>query len=170
MGALSVASGVALTATAAWLITRASEHPPVLMLMVAIVAVRTFGIARPTLRYAERLVSHDAALRLLAERRAQVYDALVPLVPGRLGVRRGDLLASVVDDVDALVDDQLRVRQPLWTAGLVGVGAAILTGLVSPVAGLVVVLVFLGGAAGFLIARAGANRAEPAFIRHRAEL
>ena len=54
------------------------------MLMVAIVAVRTFGIARPALRYAERLISHDAALRLLAERRARVYDALVPLVPGRL--------------------------------------------------------------------------------------
>lgn len=71
LGALSVASGVALTATAAWLITRASEHPPVLMLMVAIVAVRTFGIARPALRYAERLISHDAALRLLAERRAR---------------------------------------------------------------------------------------------------
>ena len=86
------------------------------MLMVAIVGVRTFGLARPALRYAERLVSHDAALRLLAERRAAVYDALVPLVPGRLGKRRGDLLTSVVDDVDALVDEQLRVRQPLATS------------------------------------------------------
>ena len=116
LGALSAAAGVALTTTAAWLITRASEHPPVLYLMVAIVGVRLFGLARPTLRYAERLVSHDAALRLLAERRAAVYDALVPLVPGRLGRRRGDVLASVVDDVDALVDAQLRVRQPAWTA------------------------------------------------------
>ena len=83
-------------------------------------AVRTFGLARPVLRYAERLVSHDAALRLLADRRAAVYDALVPLVPGRLGVRRGEVLASVVDDVDAFLDEQLRVRQPWWTAGLVG--------------------------------------------------
>src|SRR4029077_5732263 len=83
----------------------------------AIVGVRLFGLARPILRYAERLVSHDAALRLLAERRAAVYDALVPLVPGRLGRRRGDVLASVVDDVDALLDGQLRVRQPAWTAG-----------------------------------------------------
>ena len=88
--------------------------------MVAIVGVRTFGLARPVLRYAERLVSHDAALRLLAERRALVYDGLVPLVPGGLGRRRGDLLSSIVDDVDSLVDERLRVRQPAWTA--VGVG------------------------------------------------
>ena len=101
-----------MTTTAAWLITRASEHPPVLYLMVAIVGVRLFGLARPVLRYAERLVSHDAALRLLAERRARVYDALVPLVPGRLGRRRGDVLASVVDDVDALVDASFGCASP----------------------------------------------------------
>ncbi len=144
LGTLSVASGVALTATAAWLITRASEHPPVLMLMVAIVGVRTFGLARPALRYAERLVSHDAALRLLAERRAGVYDALVPLVPGRLGRHRGDLLTSVVDDVDSLVDDRLRVRQPVWTAMGVGLLATVLAGLLTPVAGLVTAAVVAG--------------------------
>ena len=66
--------------------------------------VRAFGLARPALRYAERLRSHDVALRLLARRRVEVYDALVPLTPGRLGRRRGDLLASVVDDVDSVVD------------------------------------------------------------------
>ena len=35
--------------------------------MVAIVAVRTFGLAKGVLRYAERLASHDAALRALAD-------------------------------------------------------------------------------------------------------
>ena len=84
-----------------------------LTLLVAIVGVRTFGLARPVLRYAERLRSHDAALRLLAARRVEVYDALVPLTPGRLGRRRGDLLASVVDDVDSVVDRELRVRMPV---------------------------------------------------------
>ncbi|MGD9962133.1 thiol reductant ABC exporter subunit CydD [Nocardioides sp.] len=170
LGALSVASGVALTATAAWLITRASQHPPVLMLMVAIVGVRTFGLARPALRYAERLVSHDAALRMLAERRAAVYDALVPLVPGRLGVRRGDLLASVVDDVDALVDEELRVRQPLWTAALVGLGAVTFAALVTPVAGLVVTGLVTITALAALLARTGVRRSESAFIEHRAAL
>ena len=69
-------------------------------------------------------------------------------MPGRLGPRRGDVLASVVDDVDALVDQQLRVRQPAWTAALVGGAAVLLAGLLSPAAGFVVLAVTLVGAAG----------------------
>lgn len=170
LGALSTASGVALTATAGWLITRASEQPPVLYLMVAIVGVRLFGLARPVLRHAERVLSHDVVLRELADRRAQVFADLVPLVPGRLGPRRGDLLTSVVDDVDALLDERLRVRQPLATAALVGAGAALLTALVSPVAGVVVLLVAISGAIAYLVARRGTAVAEPSVVAHRAAL
>ncbi len=170
LGGLSVASGVALTATASWLITRASEQPPVLYLLVAIVGVRTFGLGRPILRYAERIVSHDAALRLLAERRAQVYDALVPLVPGRLGARRGDVLASVVDDVDSFVDRQLRVRQPIWTAVLVGAMSVALATALTPRAGLVIGLSCLLSAVGGLVAWRGVAAAEPEFVAHRARL
>lgn len=170
LGAGSVLSGVALTATAAWLITRASEQPPVMMLMVAIVGVRAFGLARPVLRYAERLVSHDAAFRDLAERRASVYDALVPLVPGRLGVRRGDVLTSVVDDVDALVDEQLRVRQPRSTALVVALAATLLATAVAPVAGLVTGAVCTLSALSWWVTRRGAQPAEKQFVRARAEL
>ncbi len=170
LGTLSVVCGVALTATASWLITRASEQPPVLDLMVAIVAVRAFGLGRPVLRYAERLVSHDAALRLLAERRAEVYDALVPLVPGRLGTRRGDLLSSVVDDVDSLVDRQLRVRQPVWTAVWVGLLAVVLAAALDPRAGATVLMVCLVAALGFPVAHRGVAAAEPAFVAARAGL
>ena len=49
--------GVALTATSGWLIVQASTMPAILTLLVAIVCVRTFGIARPVLRYAERVRS-----------------------------------------------------------------------------------------------------------------
>lgn len=170
LGALSTASGVALTATAGWLITRASEHPPVLYLMVAIVGVRLFGLARPVLRHAERILSHDVVLRELAERRAQVFADLVPLVPGRLGPRRGDLLTRVVDDVDALLDERLRVRQPVATAVLVGGGAAGLTALVQPAAGLVVLVVVATGGVAFLLGRAGAARAEERVVAGRAAL
>lgn len=170
LGALSTASGVALTATAGWLITRASEQPPVLYLMVAIVGVRLFGLARPVLRHAERVLSHDVVLRELAERRAQVYADLVPLVPGRLGPRRGDLLTGVVDDVDALLDDRLRVRQPLVTAALVGAGAAVLTALVAPAAGAVVAMVTATGGLAFVLARRGTAAAEPLVVAHRALL
>ncbi|HEU4512752.1 MAG TPA: thiol reductant ABC exporter subunit CydD [Nocardioidaceae bacterium] len=171
LGALAAASGVALTATAGWLIARAAEHPPVLMLMVAIVGVRTFGLARPALRYAERLVSHDVALRLLADRRAEVYDALVPLVPGRLGRQRGDVLASIVDDVDSLVDRYLRVRSPLVTYSAVAVLATMFAGWVLPIAGLVTGLaVLLGGSLAYGVSRAGVERAEEAYVDGRAAL
>src|SRR4029079_19361531 len=85
LGGAATASGIALTATSGWLIVRASEEPIILTLMVAIVAVRTFGIARPFFRYLERLLSHDAALDDLALRRTSVYAALIPLTPARLG-------------------------------------------------------------------------------------
>ncbi|MCP3423909.1 thiol reductant ABC exporter subunit CydD [Nocardioides pinisoli] len=170
LGALSTASGVALTATAGWLITRASEQPPVLYLMVAIVGVRLFGLARPVLRHAERVLSHDVVLRELAERRAQVFADLVPLVPGRLGPRRGDLLTGVVDDVDALLDDRLRVRQPVVTAVLVGAGAAVITALVAPAAGAVVAVVTATGGLAFALARRGTAAAEPLVVAHRALL
>ncbi|GAB3258893.1 thiol reductant ABC exporter subunit CydD [Alteromonas gracilis] len=171
LATLASAFGVALTATAGWLIVRASEQPPVLFLLVAVVSVRLFGLGRPALRYAERLVTHDDALRLLATRRAEVYDLLVPLVPGRLGRRRGDLLASVVDDVDAFVDERLRVRLPVQAWIGVTVLATAVAALILPLAGLVVGIVALaGGGAGWLAARWISGRAEAAAVRARGDL
>jgi ATP-binding cassette subfamily C protein CydCD len=171
LGALAAACGVALTATAGWLIARAAEHPPVLTLMVAIVGVRTFGLARPALRYAERLVSHDVALRLLAERRAEVYDALVPLVPGRLGRQRGDVLSSIVDDVDSLVDRYLRVRTPLVTYSAVAVLATLFAAWVLPAAGVVIGMTLLvGGGLAHTSSRFGVARAEGRYVAGRAAL
>ena len=88
IGGLALTSGVALTAASGWLIVAASFGPQILTLMAVIVAVRAFGIARPVLRYVERVKSHDAALGALAQDRGVVYDRLVPLTPARLG-RRG---------------------------------------------------------------------------------
>ncbi|MGV3564358.1 MAG: thiol reductant ABC exporter subunit CydD [Nocardioides sp.] len=170
LGTLASLSGVALTATAGWLIVQSSTHPPVLTLMVAIVGVRTFGLARPVLRYAERLRSHDTVLRLLASRRVAVYDALVPLVPGRLDRRRGDLLTALVDDVDADLDRELRVRMPVRTAVAVLAAAAAVTTAWAAPAGLGVALVGAGGAAAYLLARTGAARAEREQVALRARL
>jgi len=164
-------SGVALTATAGWLIVKAAEHPATLTMLVAIVGVRTFGLARPVLRYAERLLSHDRALRLLADRRVQVYDAVVPLTPGGLGASRGDLLASIVDDVESVVDHQLRVRLPVHTWLIVSTAAAAVTAWLLPVAGLVVLgTALVTGLLAWLVAGVGARRAELAAVRIRAEL
>ena len=170
LGTLAGLSGVALTATAGWLIVQASAHPPVLTLMVAIVGVRAFGLARPVLRYAERLRSHDTVLGLLARRRVEVYEALVPLVPGRTGRRRGDLLASLVDDVDAELDAALRVRMPVRSAAAALAVAGLVTVVWEPRAALGVAVVAVGAAAAYLLARSGATRAERAQVALRARL
>ena len=170
LGGLASASGVALTATAGWLIVQASYRPAILTLLVAIVAVRTFGIARPALRYVERLQSHDVVLRMLADRRVAVYDAVVPLTPGALGRRRGDVLAAVVDDVDSVLDRELRVRMPVRGFAITGALALLVAGLVDLRAVPVVLGVCLAGAGGYLLARRGAARAERGAVDARARL
>lgn len=171
LGSLASASGVALTATAGWLIVKAAEQPAVLTLLLAIVGVRAFGLARPVLRYAERLRSHDAALRLLAERRAEVYDAVVPLTPGRLGKLRGDALTSIVDDVESVLDRQLRVLLPVRSAVAVSVLATAVATYLLPLAGLLTALTcLLAGSAGYAVALLGTGQSERKAVAARAEL
>ena len=77
-------------ATAGYLISRAAERPPILSLMVAIVAVQFFGIGRPVVRYLERLASHDMTLRVLGRLRARFFERIEPLAPAQLdGYRTG---------------------------------------------------------------------------------
>jgi thiol reductant ABC exporter CydC subunit len=146
LGALTVAFGVGLMATAGYLITRAAEQPAILSLMTAIVAVRFFGIARPLARYLERLASHDLALRALGRVRTRVYERIEPLAPTQLeGYAKGDLLSRMVADVDALQDLHLRgVLPPLVAllAGALSVGAA---AAFLPVAALVLAAGLLAG-------------------------
>ena len=59
-GTMAAVCSIGLLATSAWLISRASQHPPVLYLMIPVAAVQAFGIGRGVFRYAERL-GHDAA-------------------------------------------------------------------------------------------------------------
>ncbi len=157
LGALTLLLGIALMALAGYLISRAAERPAVLSLMVVIVGVRFCGLGRPIARYAERLASHDLALRTLSHVRAQVYERIIPLAPAQLDCyRRGDLLTRMVADVDALQGLYLRVLEPILVALLVaGVSAGVAAGVL-PTAGLIL-------AAGLLVARdrrSGADRAE----------
>jgi thiol reductant ABC exporter CydC subunit len=121
LGAGAIGASIALMATSAWLISRAAQHPAEASLTLAIVGVQFFGLSRGLLRYAERLVGHDAALRGLADLRVRVYERLETAAPTGLPLfRRGDLVARVVHDVDSLQDVALRVIEPFAVAALVG--------------------------------------------------
>ncbi|MFE3016752.1 thiol reductant ABC exporter subunit CydD [Streptomyces sp. NPDC059256] len=147
LGSLALGSAVGLMAVSGWLISRASEQPPVLYLMMAVTATRAFGIGRAVFRYAERLISHDAVLRMLAELRISVYRRLESIAPAGLRrSRRGDLLSRLVTDVDALQDYWLRWLLPAGSAVLVCVGSVGFTAWLVPEAGaaLAVGLLFAG--------------------------
>ncbi|MFF9339241.1 thiol reductant ABC exporter subunit CydD [Streptomyces sp. NPDC014773] len=161
LGSLALGSAVGLMAVSGWLISRASEHPPVLHLMVAVTATRAFGIGRAVFRYAERLVSHDAVLRMLAELRVSVYARLERIAPAGLRrTRRGDLLARLVHDVDALQDYWLRWLLPAGAALLVGLGSVGFTAWLLPEAGAVLAVGLL--VAGVLVPPLGAALARRA--------
>ncbi|MGI5368824.1 thiol reductant ABC exporter subunit CydD [Streptomyces iakyrus] len=162
LGSLALGSAVGLMATSGWLISRASQQPPVLYLMMAVTATRAFGIGRAVFRYAERLVSHDAVLRMLADTRVAVFRRLERLAPAGLRrVRRGDLLSRLVADVDALQDYWLRWLLPAGAAVVVSAASVGFTAWLLPEAGAVLAAGLLAAGIGVpLITGAVARRAE----------
>jgi len=171
-GTCAAACAIALTGTAAWLISRAAQHPPVLSLFVAITAVRAFGIGRGVFRYAERLAGHDAALRILASLRVAAYRRLERLAPAGLTVfRSGDLVSRLVTDIDGLADRWLRVLLPYLVAAAAGTATVVAVALLLPGAAVVLAISLL--AAALLapsIAVLVARRAERQVAPRRGEL
>ena len=162
LGSLALGSAVGLMATSGWLISRASQQPPVLYLMVAVTATRAFGIGRAVFRYAERLVSHEAVLRMLADTRVAVYRRLERLAPAGLRrTRRGDLLSRLVADVDALQDYWLRWLLPAGSAALVSAASVGFTAWLLPEAGVALAVGLVAAGVGVpLVTGAVARRAE----------
>lgn len=157
LGTLALGCAVALAAVSAWLITRAAQMPPVLTLSVATVGVRAFGIGRGLFRYLDRLVSHDVALRGMTTLRTTLYRRLATGRPeATLAVRRGDLLARVGADVDAVGDVVVRGLLPATVALALGIGTVAAVAAFLPVAGAVLALclVLAGVVAPWLAQRA----------------
>ncbi|MDV5169404.1 heme ABC transporter ATP-binding protein/permease CydC [Photobacterium rosenbergii] len=91
--------------------------------------VRGFSIARTAGRWGERVVSHNATFKLLADLRLFFFRKLTPLIPGRqTNLRDADLLNRLVADVDAMDHVYLRLVSPL----LIGViGLLAITGFLA---------------------------------------
>ncbi len=164
--ALSIAtalSGLGLTASSMWLISRAAQHPNVQALAIAVVGVRTFAISRALLRYFERLATHDGALRMLAALRVRVFAGLRPLPPGVLGsYGRGDLLRRFVGDVDGAQEGLVRAIVPASGALAGAIAAIVIATALAPLAGLALALgVLVAGVlvplAAYRLAGDGAN-------------
>ncbi|MFC9354671.1 thiol reductant ABC exporter subunit CydD [Arthrobacter sp. NPDC057013] len=125
VGALAALFAVALSGLSGWLILRASEQPPIMYLLTAIVGVRFFGIGRAVLRYWERLLLHEAVFASLTKLRGGLWASLSQRA---LSLRRllqgGNVLGAVIEDVDTVRDLLPRVVLPPVTAVAVAAAAA----------------------------------------------
>lgn len=135
LGILAALFAAALSGLSGWLIIRASEQPPILYLLGAIVGVRFFGIGRAVLRYCERLALHDAVFASVSRLRGALWAALSRRA---LSLRRllqgGSVLGSVVDDVDTVRDLLPRVVLPPLTAAAVVAACIVSTAMLLPAA------------------------------------
>lgn len=103
LSALTVLFNTGLLATAALLLSKAAVEPEILLLMPLIVGVRFFSIGRAVLRYAERLLNHSIAYRILGRLRVTLYEHLEPLVPDQLrDYTEGKLYNRFIGDIDTL--------------------------------------------------------------------
>ncbi|MER7888350.1 thiol reductant ABC exporter subunit CydC [Micromonospora sp. NPDC094482] len=130
LAAATELAGLALMATATWLLMSAAGRPPLDRLTVAIVAVRALAISRGVFRYTERLAGHDAVLRMITDVRARVFASLAARQAAP--PRTGDALSRLVSDVEAVQDLLLRVLVPASAAVLVSVLAVGGAALISP--------------------------------------
>ncbi|WP_062388463.1 thiol reductant ABC exporter subunit CydC [Demequina iriomotensis] len=171
-GTMALGSAVGLAAVAAWLIAKAAQMPSPADIALAATVVRFFGISRGLFRYLERLASHDAALRGVVTLRERAYDRLARSdARVILGLRRGDIVARMGADLDAIGDVLVRAVIPLAVAVSVSAIAVAIVAVILPPAGAVLALclVLAGGVPALLTARS-ARIAAVVGTRARAEV
>lgn len=156
LGVTALGSAIALGGTAAWLIARASQQPPVLYLTVAATSVRLFGVSRALARYLSRLASHKVALEGMDALRSNLYDRLcVEPAASLTSLRHGDLMTRAGSDVDEVGNVVVKTLLPSLVTLVVGVGTVGVVSVISPAAGLILALTLIvsGIIAPSLIAR-----------------
>lgn len=126
ISSLTVFSSTGLMLCSAYIISFSALHPSVADILVAVTAVRFFGISRAAFRYVERLSAHDTVFRLLSGLRVWVYRQ-VSLLSGRelLRLNWADAFHALTLDIESLQDFFLRTWLPLAVTLLVGAVVAI---------------------------------------------
>ncbi|MEM6904241.1 MAG: ABC transporter transmembrane domain-containing protein, partial [Pseudomonadota bacterium] len=101
--------------------------------------IRGFALSRTAGRYAERLVTHEATFRALADLRLWLFSRLMPQVPGPIGrdsqgrgLRLGDVMTRLTADIDQLDNLYLRIMVPTSAAVIIVAGIGTLMAMFSP--------------------------------------
>ena len=132
LAALTVLMGMALLGLSGWFITAtaiAGLVPAVALVFDVFMpsaGIRLLAVGRTGARYAERLVTHDATLAVLAALREKLFRSWSKPQAARLLLQRpARLLQRLTSDVDALDNLYLRLLVPAISA----LGAAVLLAL-----------------------------------------
>lgn len=169
LGLVALAAGTALLGVSGWFLTAASltTATAAFNLFGPSSLVRGFSLLRILARYAERLVGHDATLRLLADIRGWLFASLFKRLPfADRTLRHGDLVSRLTADVDALDTAFLVAIGPIVSIIVLGAAVSATLFLLIPGAGAVYAAALLAAclAAPALLAlgtrRAGAGIVE----------
>ncbi|MCL2676967.1 MAG: thiol reductant ABC exporter subunit CydC, partial [Streptococcaceae bacterium] len=77
LGTLTMLCASLLMFSAGYVISKSATKPEnILMIYVPVLMVRIFGIARPLVRYIERLTSHNWILKISSQLRKKLYEKL----------------------------------------------------------------------------------------------
>jgi len=145
LGVLTLLSASMLMFSSGYLITKSSTMPyNVLLVYVPIVGVRAFGIGRSVIHYVERLVGHDAVLRILSRMRVRLYRVLEPQALFiRSRYRTGDILGALADDIEQLQNVYIRTVFPSLVAVVMYAAIVVSLGVFDVVFALFVALYIL---------------------------
>lgn len=156
LGLLTLLSSIGLLALSGWFIAAAALAGVSLASAQAFnyltpgAGVRAFAMVRTVGRYFERIATHEATFRLLAQLRVWFYQHLEPLNPARLKhYRSSDLLNRIISDINSLDNLYLRVISPTLIAVITSILVAGFLAWVSPMLGLLLLICLC--VAGFLI-------------------
>jgi len=170
-----ILANVALLSLSGWFIASMALAGLGLIKMeffTAAALIRGLAILRTIARYLERLVTHEATLRLLARLRVWFFERLAPRAPAGLeGLRDGDLLARLQADIDSLDNFYLRLVVPVAAGGIAGLVVVAGLGVVDlRVALVMAAALVMAGVMVPLLALLAGRRAGAELVEVRADL
>lgn len=173
LSALAMLAGAGLLGLSGWFITASAfagltvASSIVFDVFAPSAGIRLLAIGRTASRYGERIVTHDATLKVLAALRERLFRGWAEPGAAAMMIRRpAKLLFRLTNDVDALDSLYLRVLVPAAVAILAAFAVTIALCFIDPTLGglaglwLVVICLGLSLVAGRLALKPGRRRAH----------
>ncbi len=127
-------AGAALLAVSGWFIAACAMAGAGLIVNLNIftpsAAIRGLAILRTLGRYTERVIGHEAILRILADLRVRAFRAISSRPARVIDTRRyADVMGRLLSDVETLDGIPIRVVGPLFSAFLTLIGVIIISAI-----------------------------------------